>query len=127
MEESRGKRALVRLFPPVRFLKGAFGVHKGLNETIENAEAETLTADFFTVPKVDTHIHLAAAFPPSMIVDFVREKLEKHGDDEVQPNLKLSEAKRGGEPPAGKSRHKQSVAWGRLAESLSRLNSGSCI
>jgi AMP deaminase len=57
--------------------------------------AEPLNAkrDFFTVPKVDTHVHLAAAFPPNVVAEFVRNKLRNHSDDQV-----FQEKDEGGKP-----------------------------
>ncbi len=71
-------------FQRLQLLSAAFKTHVIANGHVENeAQSRLLGTDFYRTPKVDNHIHLAAAASAKQFVDFVRDKLENEPDTVV--------------------------------------------
>jgi AMP deaminase len=71
-------------FQRLQLLSSAFKTHIIANGHVENeAQSRLLGNDFFRTPKVDNHIHLAAAASAKTFVDFVASKLRTEPDTVV--------------------------------------------
>ncbi|GMI26708.1 hypothetical protein TeGR_g10379, partial [Tetraparma gracilis] len=71
-------------FTRLQLLSSAFKTHVIANGHVENeAQSRLLGTDFFRTPKVDNHIHLAAAASAKTFVDFVAHKLATEADTVV--------------------------------------------
>ena len=71
--------------PPLpQLLSSAFKTHTVANGHVENeAQSQLLGTDFYRTPKVDNHIHLAAAASAKTFVDFVAHKLKTESETVV--------------------------------------------
>lgn len=79
----------------LRELEYLFNMHESLNGALEDHASGTGdTMDFYCVHKVDTHVHLAAAFNPHRFVNYMRDKIVHHGDDVVLNGKTLTEVTR---------------------------------
>ena len=56
-------------------LEYLFDAHMLLNSEAENKSNTVDTRDFYSITKVDTHVHLSAAFAPKDLLSFIREKI----------------------------------------------------
>ena len=72
-------------------LEKTFDLHVAMNHQVEDREQEASDADFFTVPKVDNHVHLAAAFHAERFAKFIKKKAVDEGHVEVVPGKTLGE------------------------------------
>jgi len=72
-----------------------FKMHTHLNAVLEDKSSELGDkADFFSIGKVDTHIHLAAAFSPQDFVQFMRQKVIENSPEPVFKGKSLGEVMR---------------------------------
>eukprot|EP00940_MAST-03C_sp_MAST-3C-sp2_P000641 g641.t1 len=78
-------RGTVRTFSHRRLalLDNFFQVHREMNGHIEEEYNKHNTIDFYGINKVDTHVHLAAAFSAKALTSFIRTKFLDHGSDVV--------------------------------------------
>ena len=67
----------------LKLLDYSFKMHKNLNGSIEEEWNRTHKMDFYTVHKVDTHVHLAAAFSAKKFAEFIKDKFANHKEDVV--------------------------------------------
>eukprot|EP00056_Hartaetosiga_gracilis_P001092 m.42225 g.42225 ORF g.42225 m.42225 type:complete len:811 (+) comp10493_c0_seq1:78-2510(+) len=68
----------------IKLLMEKFKIHVMVNLQAEIAEQKrTKTRDFYTIPKVDTHIHLSACMHQRHLLEFIKRKAREHGDEEV--------------------------------------------
>ena len=58
-----------------------------LNSDAENKSNSADTRDFYSITKVDTHVHLTAAFAPKDLLSFIREKMLDTGKFSSEPVL----------------------------------------
>ena len=72
-------------------LETMFDLHVAMNHQAEDMEQEAGDVDFFTVPKVDNHVHLAAAFHAERFAKFIKQKAVDEGHVEVVSGKTLSE------------------------------------
>ena len=72
-------------------LKSMYDMHIELNHGIEHDDNTDDVADFYTCAKVDTHIHLAAAFSAQKFLEFIRTKCKTCSDDIVFKGRTLAE------------------------------------
>jgi len=77
----------------LNLLRKKFDMHKELNGQIEEEWNKSNGLDFYTINKVDTHVHLAAAFSAKRFTEFVKDKFENWGSDIVDKskNITLSD------------------------------------
>ena len=75
----------------IRILRNQFRLHISINSHEEHKELQQHHVDVYNIPKVDNHIHLAAAFPPKMIIEYFKEKLLTNGNDEIADGIKLKD------------------------------------
>ena len=75
----------------LQILRHQYQLHVSMHSHAEHSDLHDQEIDIYNLPKVDNHIHLAAAFPPKMILDFFKEKLETNGDDEIEQGIKLKD------------------------------------
>jgi len=66
-------------------LSDDFNVHRTLESRREDHEQALLAKDFFSVAKVDNHIHLAAGMPVLDFRKFIEEKFRTEAATEVLP------------------------------------------
>ena len=68
----------------MKTLEQTFDIHKHLNSGLEDKASELGDkADFYSIPKVDTHVHLAAAFSPQDFVEFIKRKVRENSAEKV--------------------------------------------
>jgi hypothetical protein len=67
----------------LNLLEQHFDLHKELHQKEEHIECMSTAQDFYSVKKVDTHIHLAAAIDPVSITRFIRDKATHHAHDVI--------------------------------------------
>jgi AMP deaminase len=68
----------------LQVLEHLFSLHKILNTDDEALGIRESLRDFYSIYKVDNHIHMAAAFTAKHLLAFVKEKCLNHGDDVVE-------------------------------------------
>ena len=61
------------------------------NHQAEVHEQEVSESDFWQVPKVDNHVHLAAAFHAEAFAKFIKTKAMEEGDTEVVEGKTLAQ------------------------------------
>jgi AMP deaminase len=71
------------------FLLQMYNTHTILNRELEGEAVKGTPRDFYSVAKVDTHVHLAAAFSEKRFSDFIKEKCKENPDAEVMPGKTL--------------------------------------
>lgn len=64
-------------------LSHSFALHREFNTHIEEEANKHRPKDFYQIPKVDTHVHLAAGFSAKQFTDFIKMKFRDCGDDVV--------------------------------------------
>jgi AMP deaminase len=67
----------------LKLLEHRFDCYLQLNKAREMAQTTGDRMDWSKVAKVDTHIHLAAAFTSAQLFEFIEHKLEDHPEDIV--------------------------------------------
>ncbi|KAH3731959.1 AMP deaminase [Pelomyxa schiedti] len=60
----------------LQILEYQFRFHKLLNSLLELQDKKVNGQDFMSTPKVDTHVHLAAAMTEKQMLEFIKEKLK---------------------------------------------------
>lgn len=75
----------------IRILRNYYRLHISTKTDQEQTEMQEQHIDVYKLPKVDNHIHLAAAFPPKMIIDYFKEKLATNGNDEIEEGVYLKD------------------------------------
>ena len=74
----------------IELLQKKFEMHKELNGHLEEEWNKSNGLDFYTINKVDTHVHLAAAFSAKRFTEFIKEKFEHNGTDVVDASKNLT-------------------------------------
>eukprot|EP00055_Hartaetosiga_balthica_P016642 m.105884 g.105884 ORF g.105884 m.105884 type:complete len:934 (+) comp9140_c2_seq2:428-3229(+) len=71
-------------FQRVQLITEKFKIHTMLNLQAETAEQKRAhSRDFYTIPKVDTHIHLSACMHQRHLLEFIQRKARENPDEEV--------------------------------------------
>jgi AMP deaminase len=70
-------------------LSTRFQCHLLEHASHEREEQVQCKGDIYSVMKVDNHIHLAAAFPPTLLLKFIKHKLQSEPEQEVAPGKTL--------------------------------------
>ena len=71
-------------------LEYMFDAHILLNSEAENESNRTDTRDFYSIAKVDNHVHLTAAVAPKDLLNFIRNKILDNDSVPVLRGLPLS-------------------------------------
>ena len=75
----------------MQLLQSAFNRYQSMFREKEEDQKYHLGSDIYTVHKVDTHIHAAAAPRGGMIVNYVRDKIKNNKHDIVKKEVKNSD------------------------------------
>ena len=79
-------------YTQLKSMEQQFEMHTHLNSVLEDKSSELGdTADFFSIGKVDTHIHLAAAFSPQDFVQYIKKKVTEDSPEPVFKGKSLGE------------------------------------
>ena len=68
-------------------LEKKFNFHRLLNERLEDTVAKKSGADFYSVTKVDNHVHINRMMTAPCLLDFIKSKLETEPDTVVFKSL----------------------------------------
>jgi len=67
----------------LQMLEHTFNIYWLMNSAIEQEDVQEAKRDFYTVCKVDNHIHMAAAVTSHELLSFLKEKLDEDGNEVV--------------------------------------------
>ena len=74
----------------IELLEKKFEMHKEMNGHLEEEWNKSNGLDFYRINKVDTHVHLAAAFSAKRFTEFIKNKFEHHGTDVVDASKNIT-------------------------------------